>query len=270
MVAELRFRDAIKLVLPWWLSDRIEEGKTAGYRYIWSVVSTLDELTEGLIQGVQSPWPGKGTPTALPYIGRSRGILRGQADTDDEYATKLRGWLDRWLAAGSQLAIAREIHEYLSDHPRVRVINRAGHWVTMNEDGTVETADATWDWDSVSNPERAGNWSEIWVVVYTSQFPNAGTWGDGRKWGLRDSGLGHVVKRVDRDAMHNLIGTWKAAHSLVRTIIWTTDNALFDPTAPLTLPNGNWGQWSKLMSGGSRVASDRNTSTCRFWELENG
>ncbi len=187
MVAELRIRDALKLVSPWWLSDRLEQGKTVGYRYLWGMVSVLDELLEGQIQALQSPWPGKGTPTALPYIGRSRGILRGQADTYDEYAAKLRGWLDRWLAAGSQLAIAREIHDYLSDHPRVRVINRAGHWVTMNADGTVETSDAGWDWDSVSNPERSGFWSEL-----------------------------------------------------------------------------------STGGSGSRVASDRNTISCRYWELENG
>lgn len=266
MTAELRLRDAFKLVLPWWLSDRLESGKTVGYRYLWSVVSTLDGLLEGQLQALQAPWPGQGTPTALPFIGRGRGILRGQNDTDDEYAAKLRGWLDRWLAAGSQLAIAREIHDYLSDHQRVRVINRAGHWVTMNADGSVVTADATWDWDSISNPERSGFWSELWVIVYTSQFPDAGTWGDGRTWGGRDSGLGHVVHRVDHDAVRNLIGTWKSAHSKVRAVIWTTDDALFDPTDVGTCPDGTWGQWSTGGSG-SRIASNRVKTTCRYWEL---
>lgn len=263
MAAEFRLRDALHLITPWWLSDRVEAGKTVGYRYLWSAVSVLDALLEGQLQGLQAPWPGKGTPTALPYIGRSRGILRGQSDTDEEYAAKLRGWLDRWLAAGSQLAIAREIHDYLEDHPRVRVINRSGHWVTLNADGTTETADAAWDWDSVSNPERANYWSELWVVVYTTNIPPAGTWGDGRKWGARDSGLGHVITRIDRDALRNLISTWKSAHSLVRAVIWTSDDTLFDPTDAGTCPDGTWGQWSKGGSG-SRVAS-RNT-TCRYWE----
>ncbi len=266
MVAELRLRDAFKLVSPWWLSDRETAGKTVGYRYLWSIISTLDALLEGELQGMQAAWPGKGTPDALPYIGRGRGILRGQADTDDEYGAKLRGWLDRWLAAGSQLSIARELHEYMSDHPRVRVINRAGHWVTMNTDGSVETADAAWDWDSTSNPERSGYWSELWVIVYTAQFDPAGTYDDGETWGGLDSGLGHTVKHVDRDAMRNLIGTWKAAHSRVRAVIFTTDDAKFDPTDSGTCPDGTWGQWSTGGSG-SRVASNRDLTVCRYWEL---
>lgn len=265
MGAVLRLRDAFKLISPWWLSDRREQGKTVGYRFLWSVIAPLDALLEGLLQGMRASWPGSGTPTALPYIGRSRGIVRGQDDTDEEYAAKLRGWLDRWERAGSQLALAREFHEYLSDHPRVRVINRAGHWVTMNADGSVEVADATWDWDSVSNPERAGYWSELWIVVYTSQFAPSGTWGDGRVWGGRDSGLGHVVKRVDRTALLNLIGTWKAAHSKVRAVIFTTDDTLFDPEDPDTCPDGTWGQWS-LPGSDPRVPGGRVRTTCRYWE----
>lgn len=264
--ATVRLRDVFRLFSPWWLSLREQSGKTVAYRFLWSLISVLDVLLEGLLQGMRAAWPGAGTPTALPYIGRSRGILRGQADTNAEYAAKLRGWLDRWVTAGSQLAIAREIHEYLSDHPRVRVVNRAGHWVTLNADGTVETTDIAWDWDSVSNPERAGYWSELWVIVYTSQFPNQGTWGDGRTWGSRDSGIGQVMKRVDHDAIRNLIGTWKSAHSKVRAVIWTTDDTLFDPGDPGTCPDGTWGQWSTGGSG-SRVASNRNTTTCRYWEL---
>lgn len=264
--APLRLRDAFKLISPWWLSDRLQSGKTVGYRYLWSMISVLDALLEGQLQGMRACWPGAGTPTALPLISRSRGILRGQDDTDEEVSAKLRGWLDRWLTAGSQLAIAREIHEYLSDHPRVRVINRAGHWVTLNEDGTVDLDDAAWDWDSVSNPERVNYWSELWVIVYTSQFADAGDWGDGRFWGARDSGIGHVVHRIDRDACRNLLGTWKSAHSRIRAVIFSTDDALFDPAAPLTCPDGTWGQWSTGGSG-SRVVSNRNLTDCRYWEF---
>ncbi len=263
--AQFRLRDAINLVVPWWLSDRLEAGKTVGYSFLWGVVSVLDIILEGHLQGLFARYPGKGTPDALPLIGRSRGILRGQNDTDEEYAEKLRGWLDRWIAAGSQLAIAREFHDYLEDHPRVRVINRSGHWVTLNADGTEEVNDATWDWDSVSNPERVNYWSELWVIVYTSNIPDAGEWGDGRNWGGRDSGLGHVVKRVDRDALRNLAGTWKSAHSLVRAVIFTTDDTLFDPDSPSTCPDGTWGVWSSGGSG-SRIASGRETVTCRYWE----
>ncbi len=266
MAANVRLRDALKLVLPWWLSDRFESGKTVGYRFLWCLVAVLDVLVDGLLQGMAAAWPGAGTPTALQYIGRARGVLRGMADTNAEYAAKLRGWLDRAEARGSQIAIARELHEYLSSHPRVRVINRHGHWLTMNADGTVEETDAAWDWDSVSNPERAGWWSELWIIVYTGQFPHSGAWGDGRKWGVRDSGLGLVVKKVDREAMSNLVASAKSAHSKVRAVIWTDNDALFNPEDPGSCPDGTWGQWS-LPGSSPRVAGGRDR-TCRYWEPE--
>jgi hypothetical protein len=267
MGAPLRLRDALKLISPWWLSDRRESGKTAGYRFNWSVVSALDTQLEGLLQGMYAAWPGAGTPTALPYIGRARGVVRGMADTNEEYAAKLRGWLKRAEALGSQYGIARELQDYVAGHPRVRVVNRHGHWLTLNADGTIERAQAAWDWDSVSNPERAGYWSDQWAIVYTSAWPYSGTWGDGRTWGGRDGSIGHLVGHTDREALHNLLATAKSAHSKIRAVIWTTDPALFDPAVPLSCPDGTWGQWS-LPGSSPRVAGGRIRTTCRYWEPE--
>lgn len=267
--AVARFRDLFRLATPWWLSDRLTQKKTVGYRYLWSLIAPLDATMDVLLQGIQAAWPGVGTPTALPYIGRSRGVVRGQADTDDEYATKLIGWLERAEQLGSMEALAREIHEYLGNHPRVRVVNRAGRWVTMNADGSFSFAQAAWDWDSVSNPERndpdAPWWSEMWVIIYPTQWALSGAWGDGRHWGARDSGIGHIVSREEVDAVKGLISLAKSAHSLVRAVIWTSDGTLFDPAMPGSLPDGTWGMWGSGGSG-SRVASGRNTTTCRYWE----
>ena len=266
MAAPVLVRDSIQAVLTWWLSNRPTSGKTVGYRFLSTLASPLDNLLEQLLQGLYAAWPGAGTPTALGYIGRSRGIERGNGDTNEQYAEKLRGWLDRWETAGTELALAREVHEYLSSRPRVRVINRHGHWLTMNHDGTVEEHDAAWDWDSVSHPERANFWSELWIVIYTSEFPHAGQWGDGRRWGARDGALGHVVPREQRAAIKNLLATWKSAHSKIRCVIWTTDDALFDPENPASCPDGTWGCWG-VRRASSRTAS-RITTTCRYWEPE--
>ena len=268
MTAAVRFRDAFKAALPWWLSDRLEQGKTVGYRYLWSIVSTLDVLNDGLIQGIQASWPGAGTPTALPLIGRSRGVIRGQIDTDDEYAAKLRAWLERAELWGSQRGIANELRDYLGNHPRVRVVNRAGHWFTLAQDGTVTETDAAWDWDSHSNPERnvpgAPFWSEQWVIVYPTQWATAGTWGTDEKWGASTEGFGHNVTRQEVDAVTGLLAEVKSAGSRVRAVIWTSDTTLFDPTNPASLPDGWWGKWGKDNGSGRRVPS-RN-GACRYWE----
>lgn len=261
--ARLRFRDRFPEWATRWMSAHRAPNL---FRVLWVVIGMVDVAVDVLMQGFAAWLPGAGTSTALAYIGRSRGILRGQADTDATYAAKLRGWLDRWRTAGTAYAICRELHEWLGNGPRVRVITRSGHWTTIETNGVVTRTTATWDWDSVSNPERAGFWSDIWIVIYPTQWAASGTWGDGRFWGARDSGIGHRVTRAEYDAVRGIIRTWKGAHTRVRCVIWTSDTALFDPTSAPSKPDGTWGKWGRYVAG-SYVASGRNTTTCRYWEL---
>lgn len=266
MAARLRFRDILKRIVPWWLSERRAQKKTVGFRFLWSMVAMFDVLTDVLLHGMKAAWPGAGTSTALPYIGRGRGVLRGQADTNDEFAAKCRAWLERAERWGSMHGIAGELHDWLGNHPRIRVVNRSGRWFTLEADGTITETQAAWDWDSVTNPERAGFWSELWIIVYPTQWALSGTWGDGRLWGGRDSGIGHRVTRPEVDAVKGLIAEAKSAGSRVRAVIWTSDATLFDPAVPLSCPNGTWGTWGMDDGAGSWIASGRNTATCRYWE----
>lgn len=269
MAATKRFRDVIRSFLPWWLTDR--PGKNVGFRVVWMLVSVLDAAVEVAFLGIQASWPGVGTPTALPLLGRSRGILRGQGETDGAFSARLLLWLDRWRIAGSAEALARTLHEFLGDHPRVRVITRSGIWVTVDAAGVLSRTAAAWDWDSVSNPERSGWWSDLWVVVYPVQWALSPlTIGGGRVIGADSLGLGHKVTRGEWDAVRGLLSTWKSAHTRVRTVIWTSSAARFDPTNPATCPNGKWGQWSFVDGGGHSIAGDRDVTECRYWEMPCG
>src|SRR6185436_7354081 len=122
--------------------------------------------------------------------------------------------------AGSQEAVAIAIHEYLADHPRVRVVNRAGRMVTCAADGSITVEDVSWDWDSVTNPENATHWWDQWVVVYPTQWSRDGLWGDPGVWG-GDLGFGHDVPRADVDAVLALFRQYKAEQTYIRTVIWS-------------------------------------------------
>ncbi len=271
MSVAVRFRDAFKAFVVGWLSDRPGQGdgKTAGYRYLWSLIAPLDAASEFMAQALQAPWPGVGTPTALPLIGRSRGMIRSQLETDDEYAARLVTWLDRSRDLGSMLSSARALHEYLGNRPRVRVYNRAGACLEMAETtGAVtryEAGTTAWDWDSVSHPERAGYWWDIWACVYPRQWADSLPLGSVRPLGDM-FGIGCVNTVEERDALAGLVKQHKSAHSHMRAIIFTTDETLFDPTSPGTQPDGEWGAWSGR-GGGSRTVSHRNTTSCRYLEL---
>jgi hypothetical protein len=266
MAIKTRFRDTLKKDLPWWLSDRhLSSGKSAGYRFLYILVAMLDIIAEWIVQGLQAPWPGIGTPSALPYIGRSRGFVRGVSDTDASFSARLLAWLDKWSNAGTQRQLAIELHEYLGGNPRVRIVNRAGSWVTVAADGTIATnTGVSLNWDSISNPERSGYWSDMWIIVYpTPWVVRPLTIGD--LTGDDGYGLGHMAPRSQIDATKGLLAQWKSAHTRIRAVIWTSDSTLFDPATPASLPDGTWGQWSQIIGGVSQP-SNRNTTTCRYWE----
>lgn len=268
----VRFRDAFAKYTPRWLADRPgqQNGPTFGYRTLWAMIAPLDVLADVAVQGLQAGL-GIGTPTALPLIGRSRGLLRWQDESDAAYAARLRGWLDAWRAAGSMEVIARQIQGYMRSTPyQIRVWNRAGFTGTLTGSSWT-TGMQAWSWDEDSNPERSFYWSELFIVVQTSsQWAFAGAWGSGT-WGDAPLGLGHDVTTEESDAIRGLVNQWKAAHTYVRVIVWCSDSSKFDPLAN-TGASGAWGQWSD----NSGQPSERNKvyangptalDVCRFWEF---
>lgn len=269
-----RFRDVFKKYTVAWLNDRPGElaGKTVGYRLLWAMIAPLDVFAEYALQAVQAPWPGRGTPSALEEIGRSRGMIRGQGETDDAYAARLLTWLERSRQYGSMLSTARAIHEYLGNRPRVRVYNRAGACLEVAASTGAVTRYAAgstaWDWDSVSHPGRSGYWWDLWACVYPSQWTDSPVLEAGsRVLGAQPNlGVGCSATRVERDALASLVEQHTSAHSHMRAVIFTSDAALFDPAVPATQPDGQWGAWSTTGSG-SRVASHRNVTSCRYLEL---
>lgn len=259
----------------WWLSDRIEDGLTIGYTIWWIVGATMDHLHQFALEGIFASWPGFGTPTSLPMIGRSRGMIRGMQESDASYAARLVQWKTRWQHAGSMENLVQGFHEYILGQPRCYIVNRAGTRVTIGPDGTMTKDTITWDWDSLSNPERAGYWSELWIVVFSSPWGPTVTQIPNWHWGQDDFGSGLSIARVDAEALQGLLQTGPtqhSAHSYVRCVIYSPDPTLFDPTTPATMPDGTFGQWSyPTKTYGARHMSGRLVgafANCRYVEPE--
>lgn len=261
-------RGGLSSYVPNWLSNR--RNLNVGFKVLWIIALMCDVFIQVVLDGLRAAWPGRGTPTALTAIGVGRGILRGYADTetDDHYAARLRAWRETWLGAGGAEAIITQAHEYTKNRPLIRIITRAGNWTTIDTDGTITKYTATWDWDSISNPERAGFWSDEWVVVYPDPWDyRFATYNDGTTWGQDELGIAHYDTRQEYGDLKQIFATWKAAHSNIRCVIFTTDATLFQPAFPASCPDGTWGQWGNGSGGGSRVAGGRNLLTCRYWEV---
>lgn len=113
--------------------------------------------------------------------------------------------------------------------PALRLLDELlgrAHAASSSPSITLTRDNVKWDWDSKSNPGRAGYWFELWVVVYTPPWSESGPQlnSPGAVLGTRTTGLGHLVTREEVDAIRGLLAQWKAAHSLVRAVVFTYDS----------------------------------------------
>ncbi|MGK4001096.1 hypothetical protein WMF31_00625 [Sorangium sp. So ce1036] len=261
-MARLSFRETLRRYVPPWLSDR--PGRTVGFRFLYAIASVLDAGAEVLVQGLQARFPGLGTPTALPYIGRDRRIVRGPLESDAAYGARLVRWLDYWRAAGNAYVLALALQSFLyPGHPRIRIVTRSGVWYTLEPSGELHwhrAEPSNWDWDSLTHPERAGNWSEFWVIAYPPHYASDGNWGDGTStWGPGDT-FGVQTTTSNIAAIKAIIQQWKGAHTRCAMFILAYDPSSFDPASPPGapgMPDGRWGHWSKDDGAGGRVKSRR-------------
>lgn len=267
------------LVVPNWLSNR--SGKNVGFSLLWVIALASDFLVQTALEGFRAALPGIGTSTALSLIGASRGLIQGRVETDAAFALRLQAWLTTWENAGQDQELANEVRTYLGGSTVVRVVNRRGHFVTANADGTFSIFnDVDWggDWDGTSNPGNSTHWSDIWLIVYPDPTYDTYTSIHDASWDFGNTGgtalgLGHKVPRAQRDAILQIVSAWKGAHTYVQAIIWSDNPALFVPGSLPTAgnPNGTWGGWSYPTVPG-RQTGVRTTTTAggkvRYWGVE--
>jgi hypothetical protein len=266
-------REGLASVTPTWLIN------LPGFRNLYSVAWTIcligDCLREIAWEGQIATYPGACQPDALVLHGQSRGLLQGEAESNDHFGARLRAWRVTGNQQGKQAILAQQIQQYLGNNPLVRVIQRlpilsgppVAMYVTANTDGTVSETIANWDWDSISGytddvttyvgPVCRGFWADAWIVVYPGEWSIAG---------LITPLTGQRVPVVAHEAILNLVAQWKGEHIFVRAIMFSYNALLFDPTTPghAGNPDGTWGYWHKIDNSGNVVAA-RNLTDVRYW-----
>lgn len=279
--------------LPWFLKNS---------RIFDPIGGGLDKLTQLAIDAVRLRYPSV-TPSdaSLANIGRDRRIPRAPGETPESYARRLVLWLDLWGLAGLPLGLLYAIQSFVfPGYPMVRYVSRSSFWYTLDEgasrDATpfeamtlpcpevpgqrtvryVPPLEATprarfwmhdgagnWDWDSVSTPERAGNWWDYWLVVYPSSWPFDGDYGDG---GLYDTSGAYGLDEIAGTfgTMRELVRIYQRAGAECRGVIFAPTLADFDPySAPAApgMPDGTWGGDSLDVAG---VAEPPKRLDCRY------
>lgn len=274
------FRATLRSFVPVWLSDR--PSLHTGFSLLYAIAGLCDYAMQASLEGVRAAWPGYDSRVdQLTLLGQTRGLLQGETETNAHFIGRLRAWLATARSRGSDVGLATQLHEYIAGNPQVRVISRSGRFTTVATNGTVTVAQGTWNWDSVSNPERnvggAGSVGlfDYWIVVYASTpvglgyyLKDTGTWGDGLEPPPNlvpadgDLGFGHACTRVEVDAITGLVELWKGAQVDLKALIWSYGTDYYAPTPVAGSPDGTWGKWFVR----STNLASRNT-TDRFWIL---
>lgn len=259
------FRDTFRQYITRWLQNR--PGSNVGYRMLWAMIAPLDKAMQTVVEGARAAFPGLGTPTALPLIGQSRGRLQGEAESDEHFAERVIPWLDDWTQDDrfASEMMARDIQNYLANTPAVTVVDRAGHWMQLSASGVATQTIAPWNWDGTSNPERAGIWGDLWIIVYPCEWTEAPTIAAGAAQPVTDGlGWGHQVDRTAVDAILSLVAQWKGAHTTIRAIVWSYDPTLCLPNGSNN-PDGNWGASSKYTRGPPSTRIPARSANARYW-----
>ncbi|MDP9034202.1 MAG: hypothetical protein M3O50_05305 [Myxococcota bacterium] len=279
-MADRLLRNAINSVIPNWLANRPR--LNTGFKVLYAIALVGDTLIENGWQGLLATFPGVGTDTALPLIAQTRGLLQGPHEPNASFVTRLLAWLDTWANAASDEVLVQQLQAFMTPAtgplPTVRLVNRRGNWVIVNPDKTITLASGAWNWDGTSGFDDGavhpasvvpGYWSDLWLVVYPDPFARYTSLTDPAwlaAWGRHASvGLGHQVPRVYVDGIHNLVSTWKGAHTWLRAIVWSSDPAKFIPTSPTA--DGTYGNLSNSIAGVQTPARD---PSARYWTPAGG
>ncbi len=233
----MTIKDGVRPIAPPWLADGV------GGKILDSVCDELDEIHSRVRQGIKARFPGVGTPTALPYIGRDRKIERGLVEDDDTYAARLPGAFDEHATRGNPHTLLRQLRAFLAGTavPKIRVVNDRAVWHEIDCTTGVVTrtiaVTSNWKWDAYAKgvaPAGTQRWWRAWVIIDMSSGPWAGppaygdpiTYGDGTLFGLS----GATATRENLERLKRLCKTWKPQGAHLVHIITTFDGSLFRPS----------------------------------------
>lgn len=250
-------------------------------RFLESVGLTLDASIESLNQGLALSQPLRCDPSALPVLSLDRGIRIYDTEPIASKRQRLAQWYRLRRQFGTHQGEMRNIQPFFLDFPEIplmRVVHQSGDpgsgsittWHTLSPDGTYSYHQATpsnWNWDG-----QTPQWSRYWAIIYTDKLglPTPHKWGDGGKWGDGHAWGGLFSPAQIADLAAGLKEA-KSAHTKLTGIILATDPTSFDPFSTAvtlgdgstSLPDGNWGHWSKVV-GGVRVPT--RLATARYCE----
>lgn len=193
-------RDEIRKRSPPWL--RIGNNE----RLLYTLGLHIDTLTDALVAGVKSRFPGLYSDESIPLIGRERRIARGRDETTASYIDRLRMWRIDHRRRGNPYALLSQLHISLgpSAFP-IDLLYANGRRFLMDADGNIERSFVPWLPDD--QPER---WARWWLFYNTDQ------------WAVTPPTQSEI------DELRAIPRAWNTAHALGYIVLFPSDAQLWN------------------------------------------
>ena len=277
-------------LVPPWLADDAPEtpGNPPGIggRYMYVLGLALDVLLDKMEQGILARMPGLGTPTALPYLGADRQIVRGLGEGNTSYALRLTQAFDSWQRAGNAATVLQQAIAFVGKACKGMVI-RAGD--TPRSYTFLDSADVdlppehqtltSWAWGvgygvGGAPGETNGDdphpltmkraWWRSWLVLFsvgsTAWTQADGTWGSGGIWD--DGGAWDTLSTPYSvfTSLRAIVGQWKCANTWYRWLVVSFDADFANGSAGAAwYPASTWNDGYAL---GTATNADGNVVAC--------
>ncbi len=189
-----RFRRIYKFLVPSWLSsDELDGGEGEGGRVLVSLAAIKDAFIERVRQGLEARMPTRAGESANKLTAGDRGIMRGKAETDDQFEARLLAWrLPRThCVRGNAYEALAQIWHYFrntsltADSCDVRSIDAHGVSFHMFGDGSSARDDyGSFEWDPTEDHDVY--FSRFWIFLRNANDLEIEAWpnfGDAALWG---------------------------------------------------------------------------------------
>ncbi len=203
--------------------------------------SLQDQQVADAKLAVKARFPSLAPTDALPLIGQDRVIERGPAETDADYAARLKTAFDAWRWAGTATGL------------QTYVLAPAGYTNTR----LISNRDWAGTFGGTPPDGATSKWARFWVVVAQPPTYTARVWGTppAANTFAYGSGLwGSNASADDVTRLKRLLNTWKCARDVAMGVFVVFGTSTTPDAVPASAP---WIE-DTLTFGGAK---------CNFWRF---
>lgn len=210
---------------------------TNAARLLYTFGLHLDVTADFIRAAVRKRFLEPDSYDALALHGEMRKMPRGPEESDENYASRLPGWLDAHRIRGNAWGMLEQLWLYFQPSPFViELFQPSGLHYTLNVDGTID-----WTLDGPVDVElsKFARWTLVlhWPAgfgVNPDWDTPAGNWDD--DGGIWDSAL----LAVDAAVIRTIPEAWNAGHAQGTIIVLAPGAATWDYPTSIWDDGGTW------------------------------